>query len=145
MNVEYMYIVWIIAIVLFSAIEAATVQLISIWFVLGSVAAFISSLFEAAWHVQIIIWLVVSVISLILTRPLAKKKLNAKVQPTNADRCIGEIATVIEEINNNAATGQVRVDGKVWSARNVNDETIEADTLVRVERIEGVKLIVSKK
>lgn len=145
MNGDYMYIIWAAAIVLFAVLEAITVQLVSIWFVLGSVAAFVLSLFDAPIYLQVAIWLVVSVVALIFTRPLAKKKLNSKVQPTNADRCIGGIATVVEEISNNQSTGQVRIDGKVWSARSINDETIGADALVVVQKIEGVKLIVSKK
>ena len=145
MSVEDMYIIWAAAIVVFAVLEAVTVQLVSIWFVIGSVAAFVSSLFGAPLYLQVVIWLIVSVVALIFTRPLVKKKLNAKAQPTNADRCIGKDAVVIEEINNKASTGQVKTDGKVWTARSDNNEIIRVGDTVIVQKIDGVKLIVSKK
>ncbi|MBR3738003.1 MAG: NfeD family protein, partial [Eubacterium sp.] len=70
------------------------------------------------------------------------KKINFKAQKTNADRCIGEDAVVCEEINNLEAKGQVKVDGKIWSARSSDGSIIPTDTIVTVEKIDGVKLIV---
>ena len=145
MNDYTMYIVWAVAIVGFAVLEGITFQLVSIWFVFGSIAALIASLLGATVTVQVIVWLVVSAATLAATRPVIKKKLVAKVQPTNADRCIGADATVLEPIDNARSVGQVKVDGKVWSARSLDGEIIEKDTVVTVKKIEGVKLIVSKK
>lgn len=86
MSAYTMYIVWAAAIIGFAILEGITFQLVSIWFVFGSLAAFIASLLGASVAVQVIIWLVVSVLALAITRPLVKKKLTAKIQPTNADR-----------------------------------------------------------
>lgn len=145
MNAYTMYIVWAAAIIGFAILEGITFQLVSIWFVFGSLAAFIASLLGASVTVQVIIWLVVSVLALAITRPIVKKKLTAKIQPTNADRCIGRDATVLETIDNARSVGQVKVDGKVWSARSLDGGIIEENTVVTVKKIEGVKLLVVKK
>ena len=86
----------------------------------------------------------VSALCLLAIRPLAQKYLNSKVEPTNADRIIGTEALVTEDINNIQATGAVRIGGIVWSARSESDTPIPAGTLVRVLRIEGVKVYVEK-
>ncbi len=140
-----MYIIWAVAIVAFGAIEGITFQLVSIWFVFGSIAALISAFFGAPIYVQIILWIAVSVAALLLTRPIVKRKLNTKIQPTNLDRCIGENAMVIEEIDNDNALGQVKIDGKIWTARSVDEQIIPKNSIVKVEKIDGVKLIVSTK
>lgn len=145
MSTYTMYIVWAAAIIGFAILEGITFQLVSIWFVFGSIAAFIASLLGASVTVQVIIWLVVSALALAITRPIVKKKLTAKAQPTNADRCIGSDATVLEAIDNARSVGQVKVDGKVWSARSLDGGIIEENTIVTVKKIEGVKLLVVKK
>ena len=145
MSAYTMYIVWAAAIIGFAILEGITFQLVSIWFVFGSIAAFIASLLGASVTVQVIIWLVVSALALAITRPIVKKKLTAKAQPTNADRCIGSDATVLEAIDNARSVGQVKVDGKVWSARSLDGGIIEENTIVTVKKIEGVKLLVVKK
>ncbi|MBR7060796.1 MAG: NfeD family protein [Eubacterium sp.] len=137
-----MNIVWAIAIVVFGVLEGMTAQLVSIWFVLGSIAALIASICSASLGVQVIIFVAVTIITLVATRPIVKKKINFKAQKTNADRCIGEDAVVCEEINNLEAKGQVKVDGKIWSARSSDGSIIPMDTIVTVEKIDGVKLIV---
>lgn len=140
-----MYIIWAVAIVVFAIAEAMTTQLVSIWFVIGSIAGLISALCKAPIVVQVIIFIAVSILMLIITRPIAKKKLTPRIEPTNADKCIGQEAIVTEEINNIQATGQAKTDGKIWSARSSNGDTIPNGTIVIVEKIEGVKLIVRQK
>ena len=140
-----MYIIWAVAIVAFGVIEGITFQLVSIWFVFGSIAALISAFLGAEFYVQIILWIAVSVAALLLTRPIVRKKLNTKVQPTNLDRCVGSKAMVIEDIDNANAVGQVKIDGKIWTARSVDEQFIPKNSVVTVEKIEGVKLIVSNK
>lgn len=136
------YIVWAVAIVVFGVLEGMTTQLVSIWFVLGAIAALIASLCSASFPLQVIIFVAVTVIALIATRPIVKKKINTKFEKTNADRCIGESAVVTEEINNIEAKGQVKTDGKIWTARSSDGSIIPENTVVTVEKIDGVKLIV---
>lgn len=143
MSFEKMYIVWICAAVLFGIFESLTAQLVSVWFVIGAVAALVSSLVGAEFYVQIIVFIAVSVLMLLITRPLVKK-LIVKSESTNADRCIGKTATVTEDIDNINATGQVKVDGQIWTARSINSSIIKKGTNVTVEKIDGVKLIVKE-
>lgn len=140
-----MYIVWAIAIVTFGVFEGVTAQLVSIWFVIGAVAALASVAFGASIPVQIVIFTVVSIIALIITRPLVRKHINVKAEKTNADRCIGQEAVVIEEIDNLSSKGQVKTLGQVWTARSSDASIIAKDTVVIVRKIDGVKLIVSNK
>ncbi len=135
--------VWSVAIVLFLVLEAVTVGIVSIWFALGSICALISALLGAPTWLQIVWFVVISVVTLLLTRPIVKKYVNGRKQATNADRVIGMQATVREAINNLAAEGVVLCDGKEWSARSISGELIPAGTVVTVEAIEGVKLMVS--
>lgn len=135
---------WIIAMVAFLVVEALTVGLASIWFAVGSLAAMICAMLDAQVWVQILVFLLVSAVALYFTRPLAKKYINGKKQPTNADMIIGKECRVTERIDNLAGTGAVYVDGKTWTARSDNEEVIEAGALVCALRIEGVKLIVDK-
>lgn len=137
-----MNILWLIAIVVFLVVEAATAGLTCIWLAIGALAALIASMFGAAIWLQVLWFFVVTFIALYLTRPLVKKFMNSDIHPTNADMVIGMTAAVIEDIDNIAESGAVSVFGKVWTARTVNDEVVHAGSLVLVERIEGVKLMV---
>ena len=135
---------WITAIVVFLVIEAITVGLASIWFAIGSLAALIGEMLGAKLWLQVALFLLVSAVTLYLTRPLVKKFVNGKVQPTNADMIIGKECRVVETIDNIAGTGAVQTAGKVWTARSENDEIIEEGQIVLVDRIEGVKVIVNR-
>lgn len=136
---------WLVAMIVLLVVEAAVPGLISIWFALGALAALISALFHAAFWLQVVWFIVVSVLALILTRPLVRKYVNNRTTPTNADMVIGKDAIVTERIDNLRARGAVLLDGKTWTAR-MDDESQNAETgeTVRVLRIEGVKLIVTK-
>lgn len=136
------YILWTAVIIVFGVFEAVTVQLVSIWFVIGAIAALVASLFGANFIIQIVIFVVVSVLALVITRPLVKKYIHPKKQPTNADKVLKQIGIVVEDINNLNATGQVKVDGKIWTARTIDNSLISKDKKVIIEKIEGVKLIV---
>ena len=141
-----MYVVWAVAIIAFGIFEGITAQLVSIWFVLGSVAALIATFCGAPIWLQAVIFVIVSAVSMAGTRPFVRKYLHGKIEKTNADRCIGQEAIVIEEINNLLSTGLVKTDGKVWTARSSEqDAVIPKDSIVIVDRIEGVKVIVSPK
>lgn len=138
-----MTVVWLIAMIVLLVVEGLVPGLISIWFALGALAALVSALLHAPLWLQIVWFLAVSIIALALTRPLAKKYINARTQPTNADMMIGKECVVRESIDNVLGTGAVSVDGKVWTARTESDETkAQEGARAVVVRIEGVKLIV---
>lgn len=135
--------IWLAAMIVLLLVEAAAPGLVSIWFALGALAAMISSMLHAKLWLQAVWFCVISLVSLWLTRPLAKKYVNARTTPTNADMVIGKECIVTEEIDNALGTGAVSVGGKIWTARLENPEThAEKGTKMNVLRIEGVKLIV---
>ena len=136
--------IWGAAIVLFLILEAVTVGIVSIWFALGSICALIAALLDAPVWLQIGWFALVSILTMILTRPIVKKYVNGKKQPTNADRVIGMKATVRERIDNLAGEGSVFCDGKEWSARSEDGSIITSGSVVTVKAIEGVKLIVAQ-
>lgn len=134
---------WVVALVVFLIVEAVTAGLVSIWFVFGSLVALICAALGAAIWLQIVWFVVVSVATLVLTRPLVKRYVDSRSVATNADRNIGRTAVVTERIDNLAATGAVQLAGVVWTARSTDDAVaIEPGTHVTVRAIEGVKLIV---
>lgn len=132
---------WFIIFIVLLLIEIFTVNLVTIWFAIGALAAIISTYFTDNLIIQISIFVVVSILMLIILKPLTKRFRSKKAVATNLDRVIGMEAIVTEEISKNKI-GEVRVDGKKWSA--LADEKIPVDTVVKVQKIEGVKLIVKK-
>ena len=145
MTDNVMVYVWLGLTIVFAITEAATAQLTTIWFAAGSLTAMLLTIFGVqSLTVQVVAFLIVSVVTLIVTRPIVKKVIHKDVQPTNADRNIGETGIVTEEINNINGTGAVKVNGTVWTARSIDDTVIAEETLVKVVRIEGVKVIAQK-
>lgn len=136
---------WVVALVVFLIVEAVTAGLVSIWFVFGSLVALICAALGAAVWLQIFWFVIVSVATLVLTRPLVKRYVDSRSVATNADRSIGRAAVVTERIDNLAATGAVKLDGVVWTTRSTDDAVaIETGERVTVRAIEGVKLIVER-
>ncbi|MBD9281841.1 MAG: NfeD family protein [Clostridiales bacterium] len=136
---------WVAALVVFLIVEAVTAGLVSIWFVFGSLVALICAALGAAVWLQIFWFVIVSVATLVLTRPLVKRYVDSRSVATNADRSIGRTAVVTERIDNLAAAGAVNLDGVVWTARSTDDAVaIETGERVTVRAIEGVKLIVER-
>ncbi|MCR4925602.1 MAG: NfeD family protein [Clostridiales bacterium] len=139
-----MYVLWLVLFVVLLVVEALTLQLVTIWFALGSVCSFVAALLGANVTVQSIIFVAVSVLSFIITKPLVKKFLNSKAVPTNVDRYIGQNAIVKETIDNINSKGQVTLEnGSVWSAKSADNSVIAENSLVKINSIEGVKVIVS--
>ena len=137
-----MYIFWAVAIVAFGFLEGITAQLVSIWFVLGSVCAAITSIFTDSVPIQSAVFLVVSLIALVVTRPLVNKIRQKKGKTsTNADRLIGKIGIVISDIEDVQKVGQVKVEGEIWTAKS-QSAPIAKDSKIKVLAIEGVKLLV---
>ena len=139
---EYVAFIWIGFAIFMLICEGLTSQLVSIWFVLGGVAAAISCIFTDNFLIQSVVFVVVSFISLVATRPFVKKITKQKIEHTNADSMIGRMALVTVDIVNSKGTGQVNVDGKIWSAKSVDEREIKAGANVRITAIQGVKLLV---
>lgn len=133
---------WIVLIVALVVIEAVTVQLVTIWFAVGAVGGLIASALNLDIWLQVLIFVAVSAITLVATRPLVKRFTRTQKQPTNADRYIGQTAVVVEPIDNIHSKGAVTIGGLEWTARTVDGSTVEKDELVTVKAIEGAKLIV---
>jgi len=137
---------WIAVMVAFIIIELNTINLTTVWFALGAVAAAIISLnFTDNYFSQIAAFVIVSGVAVVLTRPLARKVAGKSVR-TNANRVIGEEALVVEQIGNPPNLGQVKVFGQVWTAKAKEaDGLFEVGESVIVDEIQGVKLIVTSK
>ena len=136
-----MVIGWFIAFVILLIIELVTVNLVTIWFAIGAVAAIITTIFTDSILIQSIVFVVVSVIALLITKPLIKKFKKFEVEPTNSDRVIGKVGDVTKKIEKNKY-GEVKVYGNTWTASS--KEVIEVGERVKVLSIDGVKLIVEK-
>ena len=133
--------IWIIIFLVLLFIELVTINLVSIWFALGALFAFILSLFVSNTTWQIATFVGVSFISLLLTKDFVKKLRGNKVIATNLDRVIGQIGVVTEEVNK-LEPGEVKVDGKRWSA--VSNHKIKVGSKVEILSIDGVKLNVKE-
>lgn len=134
---------WLVLLVVFAGLEGLTAGLISIWFCAGSLAALFAAWLHAPLPVQIGLFAGVSVLTMAVVRPLARKYLQPKMQRTNVDSILGREGLVMETIDNVLGTGQVKIGGILWSARSETGSPIEKNALVIVNRIEGVKVMVS--
>ena len=136
-------IIWLALLILFLAVEAAcAVHLVCIWFALGSLAALAVYFLHGPLWLQITVFIAVSAALLISLWPLTRKFLNPRITKTNVDSVIGTEGKVTQAIDNVAATGQVKLGAMYWTARSATGEPIPEGTLVRVEKIEGVKVFV---
>lgn len=134
---------WLLLFAILVFIEASTINLFTIWFAVGSLGAFITTLFTSDVVIQCAVFTIVTTVSLILTRPLVKKLLKGRTYVrTNLDSVVGHIG-IVSEIIKPTSIGRVTVFGKDWAAKS--NETIEQGSEVLVLAIEGVKLIVKKK
>lgn len=138
----YMPFIWIGIAIIFGIVEGATMGLVTIWFTIGAGAAAVAAAFDASIFVQIIIFIVVSFVLLIFTRPIMKKKLKVGKEKNNVDQYVGEIGMVIEDIKP-FHQGRIRLKSLEWAAVGDNPEIgIVEGKEVKVVRIEGVKAIV---
>ncbi len=137
--------IWFLLVIFFLIAEVIAPGLTTIWFAGGAVAAMLLSLFQVPIYMQIIFFIEVSFVLLYFTRPLVKKFQQKPKEKTNYEALIGCLAKVIVEIDNEAQTGQVILNGQEWTARTLQENIkIPVDCLVMVEQISGVKLFVSK-
>ena len=136
---------WLILFVVLLVVEIATMGLTTIWFAAGALAAYLSGFIGFSLPVQIIVFLLVSIVLLVLTRPIAVKFFNQERQKTNAESLIGQQAVVLERIDSIHGTGRAEVNGMEWAAKTDDANVIiEAGEVVVIEGIQGVKLIVEK-
>lgn len=135
--------IWIGLIVLLLIIEAATLGLTTTWFAIGALFAILAAAIGWGIEVQIIIFLIVSFVLLIFTRPIVVKYLKVGHTKTNVNAIIGKTGVVTVPIPENDR-GQVKVGGQIWTAVSVDSEPIEKDTEVEVVAVEGVKLVVKR-
>lgn len=138
-----MMIVWLVILIVAIGIEVGTLGLTSIWFAGGALIAVIAAAFSLPIWLQILLFLVVSLLLMVFTRPVAVKYFNKDRVRTNVESMIGRQAIVISEIDNLQGIGQVTVGGQEWSARSEDDKKhMDVGTVVDVVAVSGVKLIV---
>ena len=139
-------IVWLAVAIVLLVVEIITLGLTTIWFAGGALVACVAAALQADFLVQMILFLVVSVVLLFFTRPVAVRYMNKNRTKTNAESLMGKEAVVLQEINNLKASGQVQLNGIEWTARAENmEDVIEKGAIVCIKKIEGVKLIVTRK
>lgn len=136
------YVYWLVLFIIFVLLEIITLGFTTIWFAGGALVALISSLLGAHLVVQVVLFIIVSLLLLLFTRPYAKRFINNQTIKTNVDELTGKKAKVIENIDNVNSTGVVILNGLEWTARSVDDSVIPKNSVVVVERVEGVKLLV---
>ena len=136
---------WLVVIVLFIAVEVNTMALTTIWFAGGAVAAFLAALAGLTIKTQLVLFLIVSLVLLIFTRPFAMKFVNKGTVNTNAMDLLGKKARVTAEINNQLSKGAAVVNGQEWTARAAEEEAVIPEgEIVLIREIRGVKLIVDR-
>ncbi len=136
-----MWVMWLIIIILLTILEVVTINLVSVWFIVSGIVSLFLSFIVDSFYIQFGVFVGLGLILMLLTRPYLVKKLSKKKVRTNLDRVIGLTGIVTEEITK-LKTGEVKVDGKRWSA--ISKEPIQVGEEVIIEDIDGVKLIVRK-
>lgn len=135
--------IWLVILILSVIIEIITIDLVTIWLGLGSLCALIAYFLGFSLTIQVMVCLIVTLISFLVTRPIAKKYLTGNIVHTNTDRLIGKQGLVTKEIQEDTK-GEVKVMGSVWSAISIDKDSIEAGKHVEILAIDGVKLVVKK-
>ena len=139
---QYGWILWAALMVVFAIVEAATVNLVSIWFVGGALTALIVQLLGGSIWLQLALFLVTAGVLLAGLRPFVRRYVAPRRTATNADMVLGREAFVLETVDNLHGTGALKLDGKVWTARSATDAVLPEGMLVKVVKLEGVKLYV---
>ena len=139
---QYGWILWAVLMVVFAIVEAATVNLVSIWFVGGALTALVVQLLGGSIWLQLALFLVTAGVLLAGLRPFVRRYVAPRRTATNADMVLGREAFVLETVDNLHGTGALKLDGKVWTARSATDAVLPEGMLVKVVKLEGVKLYV---
>lgn len=138
------WIIWLAAFVVLIGIEAATMALTTIWFAGGAIVAFLLALLGAGQSIQFAAFFIVSCALLLFTRPFALKFVNKKTVKTNVEGLIGKKARITADVDNDLATGAAVISGQEWTARSTDGRPIKEGTMVKIDAVNGVKLIVSR-
>lgn len=136
-------ILWLALLVLFIVAEASTVSVVSLWFAAGALVALVAAMLGAQMWLQAVLFAAVSAVLLLSLRPLVRKHFTPKLTRTNVDALIGTEGLVTVAIDNIQGTGQVKLGSVEWTARSTDGQPIAVGTRIKVDRIEGVKAIVS--
>jgi len=138
-----MSIIWLVLIIIGVVTEIASMGLTSIWFAVAALISFVLAKLGLPLIVQILAFVLATVLLLIYTKPIAKKYLKIGQHKTNVEALINQTAKVTEKIDNINGSGKAFINGMTWTARSQNDELIDENEIVRIIKIEGVKLIVT--
>lgn len=141
---DWMTLVWFGLLVVFLILEANTAAMVSVWFAGGALAAMVTTLITDVLWIQAVVFFLVSGVLLALLRPIARRIARPKQVATNVDSIPGKTGVVLEDIDNLVPAGQVKLDAMVWTARSTTGEKLPAGTVVKVDRVEGVKIYVTK-
>ena len=136
-------IIWLVLMVVFLVVEAATVAMVSLWFAIGALVALLVSLLNLKIWIQVVLFFLVSGALLACLRPMVRRHFTPKLTRTNVDAIVGTKGMVTAEIDNVCAAGQVKLGSMEWSARSTDGQIIPVGTMVQVDRIEGVKAYVT--
>lgn len=137
-------IIWIVACMMFTLIEALTQQMVSIWFLTGSIAALILSIFDISFKIQCIAFVIVSFVTLLLFRPLLRKFVSFEAVATNTDSNIGEMAIVTQTFDEETLEGRILVNNMDWAAKSEDGVIHQKGDRVIIVKIQGVKCLVKK-
>jgi|SRR5690554_476601 len=135
--------VWIVFIIVTIIIEIETFDLVSIWFTFGAIGALIAAALNAEILIQVAIFLVISILLLLATRPLAKRMAKKQRIATNVDRVIGMIGIITKEVTP-YQLGEIKVEHSLWRATNLNNQTFEVGEKALIKAISGTKLVIVK-
>ena len=135
---------WLAILILGVILEGVTLSLTTIWFAISALIVYVLAMLGVPFAIQVVLFFVIAIVLLAVTKPIAKKYLKIGHEKTNVYRFIGEIGIVIVPIDNMSNQGQVKVKGQIWSAKTPNGELIEMNKRVKVLSVEGVKLIVEE-
>lgn len=133
--------IWFILFLALLFLELITINLVSIWFAIGACAALITASLTDNVMIQITVFILISIIALLVTKPIVKKLRKRQITPTNLDRVIGKIGIVTKQITKNSY-GEVKVEGSIWTAKA--SKRIKEKSQIKVLKIEGVKLLVEE-
>lgn len=136
-------IIWTALLIAFIAVEAATVNMVSLWFAGGALVALVASLLSAPVWLQILLFAATSAALLMTLRPMVRKLFTPKLTRTNVDAVVGAEGLVTVQVDNLHGTGQVKIGGMEWTARSADGQPLEVGTRVRVDKVVGVKVYVT--
>ena len=135
---------WVVACIIFTLIEAVTQQFVSLWFLVGSLAALLASVLNVSNEAQFLVFVFVSLITLFVLRPILKKAMQGKIEYTNSDRNVHEMAIVTKSFDASTHEGRILVNNMDWAARSIDGICFQKGDRVIVEKIEGVTCLVKK-